>query len=187
MSSETSEQWVKSASKHNVVQNNWLHLLWVRTASTHQGEPKSLHGWWRGFLNPSTELAQEEAKLALSVYAVRLQGIHLHPKTHSSQNTSVPQTLSWGGRAKEMKTGRMMLSPQASCTAAAAPMPGIPPERHQDMALCCLLLTVPQAWRIISLSSSMLPCGEGAGKQRGCCKSKLEIFLLVSPPAGSKP
>lgn len=84
--------------------NNWLHLLWVRTASTHQREPKSLHGWWRGFLNPSTELALEEAKYALSVYAVRLQGIHLHPKTHSSQNTSVLQTLS-SGELRKWKLG----------------------------------------------------------------------------------
>lgn len=44
-----------------------------------------------------------------------------------------------------MKTGRIMLSCQASCTAATAPMPGMPPERHQDMALCCLVFILPRA------------------------------------------
>lgn len=70
-----------------------------------------------------------------------------------------------------MKIGRMMLSHQALCTAATAPCLGSllrgirtwhcaawfsPCHRHVKL-------------RIISLSTyfSLLPCGEGAGKQRG--------------------
>lgn len=113
------------------------------------------------FLCPSRELALEEAKQDRSVYAVRLWGIHLHPKTHSSQNTSVLQAASLGELRKSnlgRKTGRR-------------------PALHTEHCWCSG--HVGNRERLLFLT---LPWGNFASKRSSALKFQASISLLSVHP-----